>query len=118
MNEVTLFFICILCIEIFIKSNFLSHIKSMIVLINKIIHVLSNKKISDHWKEKVIFSYSLSLSILSLKVLLISSLIISIFTITNIYVNDFLKFTFSFIGIIESVFFAYMYIFLKKIFSK
>ena len=82
------------------------------------IHELSNKKISDHWKEKVIFSYSSSLSILSLKVLLIFSLIISIFIITNIYVIDFLKFTFSFIGIIESVFFVYIYIFLKKFFSK
>ena len=61
MNHLILLIICLLSVEIFIRSNYLSLIKSLTKVSNKAIHIISNKNISDHWKENIIPKYSLQM---------------------------------------------------------
>ena len=74
--------------------------------------------ISDHWKEKVIHGYALRIMKYSLQILLILLLIMSLFFIVDFFFNDFLAFTFSWIVIIESIVFAFGYVYLRKLFIK
>ena len=106
MIHLLLSLVCILSVEVFIRLNFLSHLDSILKVTKKVTYVIPNNNISDHWKEKVIPEYALKIMQYSLQILLILLLIMSLFLITNYFFNDFLAFTFSLIGIIESVIFA------------
>ena len=106
--------VCILSVEIFIKLNFLSHLDSILKVKKKVTYVIPKSNISDHWKEKVIPAYALSIMKCSLQILLILLLIMTLFLISEFFFNDFLAFTFSLIGIIESMVFAFGYVFLRK----
>jgi ABC-type uncharacterized transport system permease subunit len=87
-------------------------------VIRRVTYVIPKSNISDHWKEKVIPAYALKMMKYSLRMLLILLLIISLFFIADYFFNDFLAFTFSWIGIIESMVFAFGYVFLKKLLIK
>ena len=78
MLHALLFLGCIISIEIFLNLNFLNHLKKIISLTKKVLLVMSNKEISDHWKERVIPTYALQLMKYSLTVLLILLMIIAI----------------------------------------
>jgi len=110
--------VCILSVEVFIKLNFLSHLDSILKVTKKVTHVIPKSNISDHWKEKVIPAYALRIMKYSLQILLILLLIMSLFFIVDFFFNDFLAFTFSWIGIIESIVFAFGYVYLRKLFIK
>jgi hypothetical protein len=114
MIHLFLLLVCILSVEVFIRLNFLSHLDSILKVTKKVTYVIPNNNISDHWKEKVIPAYALSIMKYSLQILLILFLIISLFFIADFFFNDFLAFTFSLIGIIESMVFAFGYVFLRK----
>ena len=114
MNHVILFVICALTVEIFIRSDYISLINSYIKVIKKAVYTISNKKISDHWKENVIQQYAIQMMKYSLKMLLIFLSVIFVFIIVDNSFNGFLKFTLSLNGIIESLLFAFSYAYLKK----
>ena len=114
MIHLLLSLICILSVEVFIRLNFLSHLDSILKVIRRVTYVVPKSNISDHWKEKVIPAYALRMMKYSLRILLILLLIISLFFIADYFFNDFLVFTFSLIGIIESMIFAFGYIYLRK----
>ena len=114
MTHLLLFLVCILSVEVFIRLNFLSHLNSILKVARKVTYVIPKNNISDHWKEKVIPAYALKIMKYSLQILLILLLIISLFFITEFFFNDFLTFTFSLIGIIESMVFAFGYVYLRK----
>tara|TARA_Y100000768_G_C23855615_1_gene623187 strand:- start:530 stop:886 length:357 start_codon:yes stop_codon:yes gene_type:complete len=118
MNHFVLLFVCALSIELFIRLDFLAVLNSILKQIKKVVYFLPNKKISDHWKEKVIPTYAFKLIKLSLQVFLIIICIICIFLVADILFNDFLIFTFSFVGFIESIFFVFVYVFLRKLILK
>ena len=118
MNQLILLLACILSIEVFLRLNFLSYLDSILKVTKKVTHILPNKKISDHWKEVVIPSYALHIMKFSLQILLILLCIISIFVITDIFLNGFLMFTLSLLGIIESIVFAFVYVYLRKLVIK
>jgi len=118
MIHLLLSLVCILSVEVFIRLNFLSHLDSILKVTKKVTYVIPNNNISDHWKEKVIPAYALRIMKYSLQILLILLLIMSLFLITNYFFNDFLAFTFSLIGIIESMVFAFSYVYLRKLFIK
>ena len=118
MIHLLLSLVCILSVEVFIRLNFLSHLDSILKVTKKVTYVIPNNNISDHWKEKVIPEYALKIMQYSLQILLILLLIMSLFLITNYFFNDFLAFTFSWIGIIESMVFAFGYVYLRKLFIK
>ena len=110
--------VCILSVEVFIRLNFLSHLDSILKVTKKVTHVIPQSNISDHWKEKVIPKYSLRIMKYSLNILLILLLILSFFFIVDLFYNNFLVFTISLIGIIESMVFAFGYVFLRKLLIK
>ena len=114
MIHLLLSLVCILSVEVFIRLNFLSHLDSILKVTKKVTHVIPKSNISDHWKEKVIPAYALRIMKYSLQILVILLLIMSLFFIPNYFVNNFLAFTFSWIGIIESMVFAFSYVFLRK----
>ena len=118
MNHLLLLSLCILSIEVIIFFNFIFVLESIIYLVKKVTFVIPNKNISDHWKEKVIPIYAFMLMKLSLKILLILFCIVCFFVLTELVFSDFLAFMFSFIGIIESVFFGFGYIYIRKLIVK
>ena len=114
MIHLLLLLVCILSVEVFIRLNFISRIVLILKVTKRVTYVIPNNNISDHWKEKVIPAYALKIMKYSLQILLILLLIISLFFIADYFFNDFLAFTFSWIGIIESMVFAFGYIYLRK----
>ena len=114
MIHFLLLLVCILSVEIFIRLNFLSLLDSILKVTKKVTYVIPQNNISDHWKEKVVLAYALKIMKYSLQILLILLLIISLFLIADFFFNDFLAFTFSLIGIIESMVFAFGYVYLRK----
>jgi len=118
MIHLLLSLVCILSVEVFIRLNFLSHLDSIIKVIKRVAYVIPSNNISDHWKEQVIPAYALRIMKYSLQILVILLLIMSLFLIPNYFFNDFLAFTFSLIGIIESMVFAFGYVYLRKLFIK
>ena len=118
MIHLLLSLICILSVEVFIRLNFLSYLDSILKVTKKVTFVIPKSNISDHWKEKVIPAYALRIMKYSLQILLILLLILSLFFISDYFFNDFLAFTFSLIGIIESMVFAFGYIHFRELFIK
>ena len=114
MNHLLLSLVCILSVEVFIRLNFLSYLDSILKVTKRVTYLIPNNNISDNWKEKVIPAYALKIMKYSLQILLILLLIISLFFIADFFLNDFLAFTFSLIGIIESMVFAFVYVYLRK----
>tara|TARA_A100001035_G_C27620571_1_gene425235 strand:+ start:345 stop:668 length:324 start_codon:yes stop_codon:yes gene_type:complete len=107
-----------LSVEIFIRSNYIDLISSLIKVSKKAKITILNKKISDHWKENIIPKYSLKMMHYSLRMLLVLLLIIFIFLITDKFSNGFILFTLSWRGMMESILLAFTYAyFRKKIFS-
>ena len=115
MNHFILFVLCSLSIEFLIRSNYLLLISSLIKVSSKAFHIISNKNISDHWKENIIPKYSIQMMKYSLKMLLIFLFVISIFLLVDNVNNGFLKFLFSWNIIIESSLFAFVYVYFRKI---
>jgi len=115
VNHLILFVICLLSVEIFIRSNYISLINSLIEVSKKAIHIISNKNISDHWKEYIIPKYSINMMKYSMQMLLIFLSIIVIFVIGDKVLSGFLEFTFSWNGIIESILLAFSYAYIRKL---
>ena len=115
MIHLVLLLACILSIEVFIKLNFLSLLKSILEVIKKVIYVIPQNNISDHWKEKVIPAYALRMVKYSFQILLILFVIIFFFVIADFLLDNFLDFTFSLMGILESAIFAFGYAYLRKL---
>ena len=115
MNHLILFVICVLSVEIFIRSNYVPLINSTINVSKKAISTILNKNISDHWKENIISKYSLQMMKYSMQMLLILFLIILIFVIADNLFSGFLAFTFSWNGIIESILLAFSYVYIRKL---
>jgi len=118
MIHLLLTLVCILSVEVFIRLNFLSHLDSILKVTKKVTNVITKNNISDHWKEKVIPAYALRIMRHSLQILLILILIMSLFFIVDYFFHDIIAFSFSLIGIIESIVFAFGYIYLRKLFIK
>ncbi len=115
MNHLILFIICLLTVEIFIRSNYVPLINSTINASKKAISIILNKNISDHWKENIIPKYSLQMMKYSMQMLLIIFLIIFIFVIADNFFSGFLAFIFSWNGIIESILIAFSYAYIRKL---
>ena len=114
MNHIVLFSVCLLSIEIFLRSNYITLINSIINVSKKAISIILNKNISDHWKEFILPKYSLQMMKYSMQMLLILFLIIFIFVIADNVFSSLLEYTFSLNGIIESILFAFSYAFIRK----
>ncbi len=118
MNHLFLFVLCLLSVEIFIRSNYIHLINSTINVSKSAISTILNKNISDHWKENIIPKYSLQMMKYSLHMLLVLFLIIFIFVIADKLFSGFLEFTLSWNGIIESILITFSYAYIKKLIFK
>ena len=118
MNHIILFCLCLLSVEIFISSNYIFLVNSTINVTKKAIYIISNKNISDHWKENVIPKYSIQMMKNSLQMLIVLFLITFIFVIADKLFSGFLSFTFSVTGIIESIVIAFSYVYIRKLIIK
>lgn len=118
MTHILLLIVCIASIEVFNKLKFLLILDTLVSVTKKVIHVIPLNNVSDHWKEKVILTYALSLMKYSFQMLAIFLLVISFFMVAAYFGNDFLPFTLSLIGIIESLVFVFGYVYLRKILFK
>jgi len=118
VNHLILFISCLFSVEILIRSNYILLVKLIINVSKKAIYTISNKNISDHWKENIIPKYSLQMMNFSLQMLLIIFLIIFIFVVADKLFSGFLAFTFSWNGIIESILIAFSYAYIRKLIFK
>ena len=118
MIHLLLSLVCLLSVEVFIRLNFLSYLDSILKVTKRVTYFIPKHNISDHWKEKVIHGYALRIMKYSLQILLILLLIISLFFVADYFFNNFLAFTFSLVGIIESMVFAFGFIYLRRLFIK
>ena len=118
MNHLILLILCLLSVEIFIRSNYLSLLNSTIKVSKKAISIILNKNISDHWKENIIPKYSLQMMKYSMQMLLILFLIIFLFVVADKFLSGFLEFTFSLNGMIESILIAFSYAYIRKLIFK
>ena len=118
MNHLILFIICLLTVEIFIRSNYVPLINLTINASKKAISIILNKNISDHWKENIIPKYSLQIMKYSLQMILILFLVIFIFVISDNLFSGVLAFTLSWNGIIESILISFTYAYIRKLIFK
>ena len=118
MFHLLIILVCILSIEIFIRLKFLYLLDSLCKVAIKVTRVITTGNISDHWKERVIPKYAFRIMKWSIQMLLILLLIISLFFIVDYIQNDFIKFSLSLVGIIDSMCFAFGYVYLRKSFAK
>ena len=118
MFHILILLVCILSIEIFIRLKFLYLLDLLCKVTIKVTRVIPAGNISDHWKERVIPKYALIIMKYSIQMLLILFIIFSLFFIGDYFINDFLKFFLSLVGFIESVVFAFGYVYLRKFFIK
>lgn len=116
MNHFILFSLCLVSVEVFLRFNFLGILNLILETTKKVLRVIPQKKISDHWKEKIIPTYALILMKHSSQIILILFTIISFFFIMDFLLNDFIVFALSIVGIIESILFVSVYLFLRKLF--
>ena len=104
--------IILLVLALFNKLNLIPK------LLNRAIKIISNKKISDHWKEKIIPKYSIQIFRISFFIILLFSLILFVFYIASLIFGDFGLAVYSFKGILFSILFSLFYILLKNNFIK
>jgi len=110
------FVVCILSVEIFVRSNFSHYTLLLLQVTRKVIKVLPQKNISDHWKERAIPAYAFKMMQYSFRMLLILLSILFLFFIANYIFDGFIDFSVSPRGIAETLVFAFGYVILRKFF--
>ena len=118
MIHLLLLLVCIFSVEVFIRLNFLSNLNSILRVAKKVTYIISQNNINDHWKEKIIPAYALRIMKHSLQIFLIISLILCFFIAGDFFLNNFILFTLSLTGIIESIVFVFGYAKLRQLFIK
>ena len=94
-------------------------IKNNLDIYIKILKLFKYKNVSDFRKEKLIFNYSKSLFIVSLKIVVILISILIFMIILNLLSNSYLNFVISILGIIElSIVFMIYHLIRRKYHAK
>ena len=99
--------------------NFINIVKSNLKIYQKILKLFKYKNVSDFRKEKLIFNYSKTLFIFSIKIAAILISIVILLLILNILSNSYLNFIISILGIIElSIVFMIYHLIRRKFYAK
>ena len=114
MNHLLLFVFCILAFEVLKRLHFIDQIKQMVNIFYKVIGIIRNKRISDHWKEIIVPNYALSMMKYSLFIILQLLLLVVIFILISLISNDLITYAVSVYGIIESIAFISILLAFKK----
>ena len=119
INQFILICSAIIIYEFINYVEFINIVRSNIKIYKKILNLFKLKKVSDFRKEKLIFNYSKSLFIVSIKIIAILTTIFIFMLSLNLLSESFLDLVFSVFGIIEiSVIFIIYKLFKKKINAK
>jgi hypothetical protein len=92
----------------------LNKFDKFLINFKKINRTLFSKKISDHWKEKIIFTYSYLLLFSSLQILGIFSAFVALFLVLDTINPLFGSYIFSIAGAVEAVIASLVFVSLKK----
>ena len=115
INHILLIISTLVIYEFIKYVNFASIIKSNLKIYQRILKLFKYKNVSDFRKEKLIFNYSKSLFIVSIKIVAILISIIILLLILNILSNSYLNLIMSILGIIElSIVFMIYHLIRKK----
>ena len=106
--------LCLVSVELIHFTGFLKDLNKLFIFTKKVAHVLFSKKISDHWKEKVVPTYSFKIMYLSLRMLSVILLLICIFFISGKHINGFNSLALSLYGIFISSACVICYLMVKK----
>ena len=115
LKHITMSVCCALSVELFIRLDFKLILSSLIAVFEKTIKVIKSVNISDTWKEKIIPFYAISMFKYSIKSFFILALIVFVFFLPSFLINDFIYFSLSTTGIIESIIFCLAYLKIRKI---
>ena len=119
INQLLIIFSATIIYEFIKYLKFRDIIFSNLKIYKKILKLFKFNKVSDCRKEKLIFNYSKSLLIISLKIFAISISILIFMFILNLLSNSYLSFVFSIFGIIEiRIVFMIYHLIRKKIDGK
>ena len=114
INHILLICSSIVIYEFIRYIKFINIIKSNLKIYQKILKLFKYKNVSDFRKEKLIFKYSKSLFILSIKIFSILILILIFIYTLNLLSQSFLNLIISIFGIIELSIIIIIYHQLKK----
>lgn len=114
INQLLLIFSAIIIYEFIRFTKFIVIVKSTLKINKKIFKLFTYKKASDLRKQRLIFYYSKSLFISSIKIISIIVIIIIIMFILNLLSNSFLDFVISIFGILEMIVILIIYYQFKK----
>ncbi len=119
INHILLIFSSVLIYEFIKYFNFLNIIKSNLKIYKKILKIFKYKNVSDFRKEKLIFNYSKSLLLVSIKIIGILIFILVFMIILNLLSNSYLSLVISILGILElSIVFLIYHFIRKKFYAK
>ena len=114
INQLLLICSAIIIYEFIRYVQLINIVKSNLKIYQKILKLFKFKNVSDFRKEKLIFNYSKSLFILSIKIFLILILILIFMFILNLLSQSFLNLVISIFGIIELTLVVIIYHQLRK----
>ena len=114
INQLLLIFSAIIIYEFIRFTKFIVIVKSTLKINKKIFKLFTYKKASDLRKQRLIFNYSKSLFISSIKIISIIVIVIIIIFILNLLSNSFLDFVISIFGILEMIVILIIYYQFKK----
>ena len=119
INQILLICSVIIIYEFIRYVQLINIVKSNLNIYQKILRLFQYKNVSDFRKEKLIFNYSKSLLLVSIKIIVILIFILVFMMILNLISNSFMNSVISMLGIIElSVYFLIYHLIRKKFYAK
>ena len=103
--------------EVLKFNAFFKNLNTSLQLYKSIFKLYKLKRVSDHWKEKVMFNYSYKLIISSIKILFNIFLIFIMLLCVFYYENKIINYIFSIIGSLELIIFFIVYAKIRNKFS-
>ncbi|MDH3588069.1 MAG: hypothetical protein OEQ74_01565 [Gammaproteobacteria bacterium] len=118
MNWIILVACCVFFVEAFVRLRFLQRVGELNALLHKVARTIRSSRISDHWKERVIPRYAITLFLMSIKLFAILLTTMSAFFVAAIVSGlaggEFGGLIVSFSGIIASTIIVFAYATLRK----
>ena len=112
--HIFLFIFSAVSIHIFQYFKFISKLENYLIIIKKIKRTVFSKKISDHWKEKIIFKYSYLLFFSSARILCFFAIILVFYLILNYIYPLFGSYLLTVKGTLEATIIGLIYFYLKN----
>ena len=102
--------LCVISVELIIRTKVFQHLSIVTKTSKRATSLMTSKKISDHWKEKVLPAYSLNILKASITMLVTFLMIIALFLIASKASASFLSYTLSAIGIVHAIALSAIYV--------